>query len=141
MRIALSVMAAMTAVALLGGSPASAQVSIKLEEVAGDLTHPLVMTPFPDGSGRIAIVEQSGTIRILDEKGRVRPERSGQALGIKAGPGVWGSRGMPRVRPASGFANIACNAVQHAETGLSAPPPAPPGRSKKLKLARRRAGG
>ena len=74
MRIALSVMAAMTAVALLGGSPASAQVSIKLEEVAGDLTHPLVMTPFPDGSGRIAIVEQSGTIRILDEKGRVRPE-------------------------------------------------------------------
>lgn len=74
MRIALGVMAAMTTVALLGASPASAQVSVKFEEVAGDLTHPVAMTPFPDGSGRIAIVEQSGTIRILDDKGRVRPE-------------------------------------------------------------------
>ena len=74
MRIALGVMAAMTTVALLGGSSASAQVSIKFQEVAGDLTHPVAMTPFPDGSGRTAIVEQSGTIRILDDKGRVRPE-------------------------------------------------------------------
>ena len=74
MRIVLGVMAAITTVALLGGSPARAEVSIKLEEVAGDLTHPLAMVPFPDGSGRTAIVEQSGTIRILDDKGRVRPE-------------------------------------------------------------------
>jgi glucose/arabinose dehydrogenase len=74
MRMGLGVMAAMTTVALLGGSPASAQISIKLEEVAGGLTHPLSMVPFPDGSGRTAIVEQSGTIRILDDKGRVRPE-------------------------------------------------------------------
>jgi glucose/arabinose dehydrogenase len=74
MRVSLSLLAVATTAAFLTGSPANAQVNVKLEEVVSGLTHPLAMVPFPDGSGRSAIVEQSGTIKILDDKGRLLPD-------------------------------------------------------------------
>jgi glucose/arabinose dehydrogenase len=62
--------AAVTALA----APASADVKIKLQEVAGGLTHPLAMVSIPDGTGRLAVIEQQGQVRIIDNKGRLLPE-------------------------------------------------------------------
>jgi len=45
-----------------------------LEEVAGGLTHPLAMVSIPDGSGRKAVIEQHGVVRIIDARGRLLPE-------------------------------------------------------------------
>jgi len=53
---------------------ALAQVKIKLEEVAGGLIHPLALVSIPDGTGRMAIIEQHGQVRIIDSKGRLLPE-------------------------------------------------------------------
>ena len=74
MRFALTVVAASAAVALLAAGPANAQVKIKLEEVVGGLTHPLAMVSIPDGSGRKAVIEQHGQVRIIDARGRLVPE-------------------------------------------------------------------
>src|SRR4051794_12088238 len=73
MRFALSILAAGIA-ALLVSAPANAEIKIKLEEVAGGLTHPLTMVSIPDGSGRKALVEQHGLVRIIDARGRLLPE-------------------------------------------------------------------
>lgn len=54
--------------------PAQAQVKVKLQEVAGGLTHPLAMVSIPDGSGRMAVIEQTGQVRIIDARGRLLPE-------------------------------------------------------------------
>jgi len=63
------------AVALMAmTAPALAQVKIKLQEVAGGLTHPLAMVSIPDGSGRMAVIEQHGQVRIIDSRGRLLPE-------------------------------------------------------------------
>src|SRR5215813_14480804 len=62
--------AALAAVA----APASADVKVKLQEVAGGLTHPLAMVSIPDGTGRLAVIEQQGQVRIIDNKGRLLPE-------------------------------------------------------------------
>ena len=56
--------------------PANAQLKIKLEEVASGLTHPLGMVSIPDGSGRKAVIEQTGLVRIIDARGRLLPSRS-----------------------------------------------------------------
>lgn len=75
MRFALNALAASLAAAgLLAAAPAGAQVKIKLEEVAGGLTHPLAMVSIPDGSGRKAVIEQHGQVRIIDARGRLLPE-------------------------------------------------------------------
>jgi glucose/arabinose dehydrogenase len=50
------------------------EVKIKLEEVASGLTHPLAMVSIPDGSGRKAVIEQPGQIRIIDARGRLLPD-------------------------------------------------------------------
>lgn len=55
-------------------APANAQVKIKLEEVAGGIIHPLAMVSIPDGTGRVAFIEQHGQVRIIDSKGRLLPE-------------------------------------------------------------------
>jgi glucose/arabinose dehydrogenase len=46
--------------------PASADVKVKLELITGGLVHPTVMLAVPDGSKRSLIVEQTGTIMVLD---------------------------------------------------------------------------
>jgi len=74
MRFALSALAAGLAAAGLLAAPAGAQVKIKLEEVASGLTHPLALVSIPDGSGRKAVIEQHGQVRIIDARGRLLPE-------------------------------------------------------------------
>jgi glucose/arabinose dehydrogenase len=73
MRFALSTLTALAVLALPLG-PATAQVKVKLEEVASGLTHPLAMVSIPDGSGRKAVIEQHGLVRIIDARGRLLPE-------------------------------------------------------------------
>ncbi|MFN7943322.1 MAG: PQQ-dependent sugar dehydrogenase [Thermoanaerobaculia bacterium] len=55
--------------AATGGAPPSA---IALLPVVSGLAHPLFLTHAGDGSGRLFIVEQGGTIRVV-ENGRLRP--------------------------------------------------------------------
>jgi glucose/arabinose dehydrogenase len=55
-------------------APAFAQVKIKLQEVAGGLIHPLAMVSIPDGTGRMAVIEQHGQVRIIDNRGRLLPD-------------------------------------------------------------------
>ena len=74
MRAVLTALAAVAAVTLPLSVPADAQTKIKLEEVAGGLTHPLAMVSIPDGSGRKAVIEQTGLVRIIDARGRLLPE-------------------------------------------------------------------
>lgn len=74
MRIALTCLSAATAALLSFTAPAAAKVEMKLVEVASGLTHPLAMVSIPDGSGRMAVVEQHGQVRIIDARGRLRPE-------------------------------------------------------------------
>jgi glucose/arabinose dehydrogenase len=74
MRFALSSLAAATIAALLAAEPANAEIKIKLEEVASGLTHPLAMVSIPDGSGRKAVIEQTGQVRIIDARGRLLPD-------------------------------------------------------------------
>jgi glucose/arabinose dehydrogenase len=74
MRFALNALASTMAVALSLASPANAEVKVKLEEVVGGLTHPLAMVSIPDGSGRKAVIEQHGLVRIIDQRGRLLPE-------------------------------------------------------------------
>jgi len=74
MRIALTCFSAATAALLSFTAPAAAKVEMKLVEVASGLTHPLAMVSIPDGSGRMAVVEQHGQVRIIDARGRLRPE-------------------------------------------------------------------
>ena len=64
---------AAAAVAALA-APASADVKVKLQEVAGGLIHPLAMVSIPDGTGRMAVIEQHGQVRIIDNRGRLLPE-------------------------------------------------------------------
>jgi glucose/arabinose dehydrogenase len=52
---------------------ASAVVQVKLQLLADGLVHPLVMLNPPDGSKRLFIVEQSGTVQILMPDGKLRP--------------------------------------------------------------------
>src|SRR5215510_16302606 len=66
--------ACMAAAVAALAAPASADVKVKLQEVAGGLTHPLAMVSIPDGSGRLAVIEQHGVVRIIDNKGRLLPE-------------------------------------------------------------------
>src|SRR3954447_23941145 len=73
MRFALYAFSA-AAAAMLVAAPANAEVKIKLEEVAGGLTYPLAMVSIPDGSGRKAVIEQHGVVRIIDARGRLLPE-------------------------------------------------------------------
>jgi glucose/arabinose dehydrogenase len=74
MRSVLTALATVAAVALPFSVPADAQVKIKLEEYVGGLTHPLAMVTIPDGSGRKAVIEQHGLVRIIDARGRLLPE-------------------------------------------------------------------
>ena len=74
MRFALYAFSAAAVAAMLVAAPANAEVKIKLEEVAGGLTHPLAMVSIPDGSGRKAVIEQHGVVRIIDARGRLLPE-------------------------------------------------------------------
>src|SRR6186713_3342010 len=68
------VLAALVAAALPLSVAANAQTKIKLEEVASGLTHPLAMVSIPDGSGRKAVIEQTGQVRIIAANGRLLPE-------------------------------------------------------------------
>src|SRR5262245_39383838 len=74
MRSVLTTLAAVAAVTLPFTVPADAQVKVKLEEYVGGLTHPLAMVTIPDGSGRKAVIEQHGLVRIIDARGRLLPE-------------------------------------------------------------------
>jgi glucose/arabinose dehydrogenase len=47
---------------------------VKLQEVASGLTHPLAMVSIPDDTGRMAVIEQHGQVRIIDNKGRLLPD-------------------------------------------------------------------
>ncbi|MGH6815380.1 MAG: PQQ-dependent sugar dehydrogenase [Hyphomicrobiaceae bacterium] len=52
----------------------SADVKIKLQEFAAGLTHPLAMVSIPDGSGRLAVIEQHGPVRIINKDGKLLPD-------------------------------------------------------------------
>jgi hypothetical protein len=51
--------------ALAAAAPARAQTSIVLDPVLGGLAAPIFVTNAGDGSGRLFVVEQGGTIRVL----------------------------------------------------------------------------
>ena len=61
MRFALYAFSA-AAAAMLVAAPVNAEVKIKLEEVAGGLTHPLAMVSIPDGSGRLVLIGDGGLV-------------------------------------------------------------------------------
>ena len=69
-------------------APAQSQVKVKLQEVASGLTHPLAMVSIPDDSGRMAVIEQHGVVRIIDNKGRLLPDPflniEGKIVGLHA---------------------------------------------------------
>ncbi|HET6467361.1 MAG TPA: PQQ-dependent sugar dehydrogenase [Geminicoccaceae bacterium] len=64
---------AASVLALAVAAPASAEVRVKLEEVASGLTHPLAMVQ-PPGDDRRFIIEQDGRIRILTKEGDLLSE-------------------------------------------------------------------
>ena len=74
MRRALKFAAIGTAAIMSIAAPALAQVKVKLQEVASGLIHPLAMVSIPDGSGRMAVIEQHGQVRIIDNQGRLLPD-------------------------------------------------------------------
>jgi glucose/arabinose dehydrogenase len=74
MKVALTCAGIVAAAALSIAAPAMAQTKIKLQEVAGGLTHPLAMVSIPDGTGRMAVIEQHGQVRIIDNRGRLLPD-------------------------------------------------------------------
>lgn len=55
------------------GGTLPGNVAIQLEQVATDLVDPINVTHAADGSGRVFIVERTGTVRIIQE-GQVLPE-------------------------------------------------------------------
>jgi glucose/arabinose dehydrogenase len=55
-------------------APVLSQTKVKLQEVASGLTHPLAMVTIPDGTNRMAVIEQTGQVRIIDARGRLLPE-------------------------------------------------------------------
>ena len=57
----------------LWAGSASATVKVKLQLFAEGLVHPLVMLNPPDGSKRLFIMEQTGTIQIMMPDGKLRP--------------------------------------------------------------------
>lgn len=73
-QLALKCLGLVAATLLANAAPVSAQIKVKLEEVASGLTHPLAMVSIPDGTGRKAVIEQPGVVRIIDAKGRLLPE-------------------------------------------------------------------
>jgi glucose/arabinose dehydrogenase len=74
MRFVLAAFATLAVAALPLSAPVNAQTKVKFEEVASGLTHPLAMVSIPDGSGRKAVIEQTGLVRIIDARGRLLPE-------------------------------------------------------------------
>ncbi len=61
--------------ALVGAfSQSASALKVKLEPVASGLTHPLQLLSPPDGSKRRFIIEQSGTIKILQPDGKLQGE-------------------------------------------------------------------
>lgn len=67
-------MAATVALAAGYAGSARAEVKIKLEPYVTGVNAPLAMVTIPDGSGRKALIEQTGTVRIIDAKGRLLPQ-------------------------------------------------------------------
>jgi hypothetical protein len=67
-------MAAAIGLAVGAAGPARAEIKIKLEPYVTGVNAPLDMVPIPDGSGRKALIEQTGKVRIIDKQGRLRPE-------------------------------------------------------------------
>jgi len=69
-------------------APAQSQVKVKLQEIASGLTHPLAMVSIPDDTGRMAVIEQHGVVRIIDNKGRLLPDPflniEGKIIGLHA---------------------------------------------------------
>ncbi len=68
-----AIVAAVAALAL--ATPAAAQTKVKFQEFAGGLIHPLAMVSIPDGSGRMAVIEQHGQVRIIDARVAFCPSR------------------------------------------------------------------
>jgi len=60
-----SILVSSLALAFAAGAPARAQTSIVLEPVLSGLAAPIFVTHAGDGSGRLFVVEQGGTIRVL----------------------------------------------------------------------------
>lgn len=48
-------------------------ITIELEEVASAMAAPVDMKAFPDGTGRLAVVDQAGEILVLDDGGLLSP--------------------------------------------------------------------
>jgi len=94
-------MVAFSAAALLA-VPASAQVRVKLEQVADGLVHPLVMAWPDDGSKRRFITEQTGAIWIQTPDGKMsgRPflDLAGKIIPLDR---EFDERGLMRLRVAS----------------------------------------
>lgn len=58
--------------AILLSSAAFTEAGIALKQVAEGFTSPLALVPFEDGSGRLLVVDQVGTVHVLSKEGQVR---------------------------------------------------------------------
>jgi glucose/arabinose dehydrogenase len=74
MKLALRIAGVMAAAVISVTAPVNAEVKVKLQEVASGLIHPLGMVSIPDGTGRMAVIEQIGQVRIIDARGRLLPD-------------------------------------------------------------------
>ena len=48
--------------------------SVDLELVTGNLSSPIGLVAFPDNSGRLAVIDQTGKIRIISSAGTLMPD-------------------------------------------------------------------
>lgn len=72
-RVLPALLAVAAGVLAAGAAVEPGDVSISLEPVADGLTAPVMATHAGDGSGRLFVVDQAGTIRVLDPDGTLLP--------------------------------------------------------------------
>ena len=61
-----------TSVAILLSSAAFTEAAIALKQVAEGFTSPLALVPFEDGSGRLLVADQVGTVHVLSKEGQIQ---------------------------------------------------------------------
>ena len=62
----------MASVAILLTSASFAEAAMALKQIAEGFTSPLALVPFADGSGRLLVADQVGTVQVLSKAGQVQ---------------------------------------------------------------------